>query len=389
MKKHICVISLALPIETDPRTSRQVEYLSRKYSVTLIGFGNPSANWSNVTWKPINRHTGKIRLIIELLLLVLGRFLPGFYEIWLRTRPRYRQALIYAIESKADAYHASDWATLYIAGEASRRCQAKLVFDADEYWPLFDETSKLWMLFFSPVIRYVLKKYSHDVDMTINVSEPIAQRYKAEYNLDYLLVYNVPELQIIHPHPIKPDRIRIIHHGGAIKNRQLEIMIKAVPFLQERFTLDLLLAPSEPEYLENLKILAQQVAPNRITFHKPVKVPEVVKYIAEFDVGLCFIAPTTYNWEMAMPNKLFEYVVGGLAVVSGPSPAISQFIKDYNVGWVAPSFSPEDLAKTLNSLTLDQIEKTQQATQEVAKVFNAETEIGKILLLFENLFTLL
>ena len=385
MPKRICVISLALPIESDPRTLRQVEYLSKQYHIILIGYGKFQPHLSNVTWKAIDRTTSRARWLYEYLLLLVGRLVPPAYEIWLKTRPRYHEALKYAVEARADAYHASDWAALYVAVEAARQAGAKVVFDADEYWPLFDETRLLWNLFFAPLIRYSLRRCAPSVTMTINVSQPIAERYKAEYGLDYLLVYNVPEYQVVPGHKTRPDHIRLIHHGSALPDRQLEVMIQTIPLLEERFTLDLMLIASDANYLESLTTLARKLAPKRVAFHEAVKLSDVVQYIASFDLGLCYMAPTTYNWEMAMPNKLFEFIMAGLAVVTGASPAMAQVVQDYGVGWAAAGNKPEDLAATLNALTFDQIQAAQTATHEAAKSLNAEHEIGKLVALYEKI----
>lgn len=385
MRRRICVISLALPIESDPRTLRQVEYLSKQYDITLIGYGKFPAHLSNVIWKPVDRSMSRVRLIYEYLLLLIGRLIPAAYQLWLKTRPRYQQALTYALEADADAYHASDWATLYVAVEATRKHSAKVVFDADEYWPQSNEMSHLWNLFFAPLIRYVLHECAPHVAMTINVSQPIAERYKAEYGLDYILVYNVPDLQTVPAHEIAPDHIRLIHHGSAVADRQLEIMIQTMPLLDQRFTLDLMLVPSDPTYFESLKAQAKALASERITFRKTTPLAQVVQAIADCDIGFCLVAPSNYSYEMSMPNKLFEFIMAGLGVLAGPSPAMAQVVQQYGVGWVAPSFKPEDLAATLNALTVEQIQQAKTAALEAAKSLNAEQEIGKILALYQQL----
>ena len=387
MRKRVCVISLALPIEIDPRTSRQVEYLTQEYDVTLIGFGKPSENWTHVVWKPVDRHVSRIRFALELMLLVLARLAPPVYDLWLNMRPRYRQALAYALESQADIFHASDWATVSVACEAKRQTGALVVFDNDEYWPLFEQSSRLWMLFFSPLIKYVLHKYAAEVDASITVSRPIAERYQQEYGLESILVYNVPEYESVPEHVIDPQHIRLIHHGSALRNRQLETIIEAVPLLDKRFTLDLMLAYSEPGYLEELKALAVRTAPNRIFFREAVTITEVVHSISDCDIGLCYMAPTTYTWLMTLPNKLFEFIVAQLAVVSGPSPAMAEVVQEFKVGWVASGFEARDLAAALNPLTVEQIQAARANAQQAAKILNAEVEINKMLALYARLLS--
>ena len=360
-------------------------YLAHKYDVTLIGFGKPPEDWTQIVWKPVDRHVSHIRFAAELFLLILARMIPSVYNLWLNIRPRYRQALAYALESGADVFHASDWATLAVACEAKRKTGTPVVFDNDEYWPLFEQSNRLWLLFFSPLIKYVLHKYAAEVDASITVSRPIADRYKQEYGLESILIYNVPEYEAVPEHPTDPQHIRLIHHGSALRNRHLETMIEAVPLLDSRFTLDLMLAYSEPGYLDELKALAARTAPDRIFFRDPVTMNEVVQSISDCDIGLCYMAPTTYTWLMTLPNKLFEFIVAELAVFSGPSPAMAEIVRDFKVGWVASGFEAGDLADVLNTLTLEQIQAARASAREAAKVLNAETEINKMLALYQHL----
>lgn len=144
-RQHICIISLALPIETDPRTGRQVNIGSEHFDVTFIGFGVlPSTG--RIDYKPIDMGTSKLRRLWEMFLLILARFVPSIYEIYFWTRPRYRDFLRYAIEARPDAYHAADWATLAVAARAAQVTGGKVIFDIDEYWALFDELKRLWVV---------------------------------------------------------------------------------------------------------------------------------------------------------------------------------------------------------------------------------------------------
>lgn len=385
MKKHVCIISLALPIEVDPRTSRQAVYLARAYAVTLIGYGTPPADWHDIHWRPVDRHTSKLRTFFELLLLILGRVSPPVYDLWFASRPRYKQALDYAVEANADVYHASDWATLALCVQAARQSNALVFFDADEYWPLENETSRAWRMFFSPLIAHTLHKYAGEIDAATTVSQPIAQRYKDEYNFDAAILLNVPDYEEIPLRPIQAEQIRLMHHGASRRNRYLETMIEALAAVDQRFTLHLMLMPGDPGYLEYLQERAEKLVPGRVEFRPVVHPFEIVRTIADCDIGICLIPPTTYTYLMTLPNKLFEFLIAGMAVVNGPSPAMAEIVQQYQVGWVLPSFEAKELAAQLNALTVDEIEAARAKAREAAKILNAEVELGKLLVLYQKL----
>ncbi|MBI1257812.1 MAG: glycosyltransferase [Chloroflexi bacterium] len=379
-------MSLAMPIQNDPRTGRQIEYLAPHYDITVISFGALPPSWRNVTLRPVSLATSNLRHVLEMLLLLLGRLIPTFYEVYFWSRPRYRQCLNHALASKADVYHASDWAMLPIAVRAAQANHAKVVFDIDEYWPLFEESNRLWRLFFAPFVRYIFARYSRFVDAAITVSPAFVTRYQDEYQLDCLLVYNVPEYVEIPAHPIDPDHIRLIHHGAAQPDRLLERLVEAVALLEPRFSLYFLLGDANPGYVNGLKQLADQVAPGRVSFLPTVQYHQVVQTIAHYDIELCYMAPTTYTWLMTLPNKLFESMMAGLGVLVAPSPAMAEVVRQYGSGWVADGFEAPDIAATLNAITLDDLAIKQAAAREAAKTLNAEHELGKVVALYQRLF---
>ena len=56
----------------------------------------------------------------------------------------------------------------------------------------------------------------------------------------------------------------------------------------------------------------------------PVAPDELVAALAPFDIGLVIDRPETDNARLALPNKLFEYLMAGLAVVVPTSPAMAR-----------------------------------------------------------------
>jgi glycosyltransferase involved in cell wall biosynthesis len=145
-----------------------------------------------------------------------------------------------------------------------------------------------------------------------------------------------------------------------------------------------MLVGSSP-YVDQLRKLAAQVAPDRVFFHEPVPPAQIVARIHEYDVGFYLLEPSNYNNAMGTPNKLFDFLAAGLAVCIGPSPAMADLVRQYGVGAVATSFEPADVAQTLNDLTAEQIEQMQAAAREASQSFNADTEMAKVIQLCRQL----
>jgi glycosyltransferase involved in cell wall biosynthesis len=61
----------------------------------------------------------------------------------------------------------------------------------------------------------------------------------------------------------------------------------------------------------------------------------VVRFVAEADVGVYPLARYP-GGDIALPNKLFEYLHAGLPMVVSDSPAMAGFVRRHGLGEVAP-----------------------------------------------------
>jgi hypothetical protein len=164
-------------------------------------------------------------------------------------------------------------------------------------------------------------------------------------------------------------------------------MIEVIARSDTRFCLDFMLMPDAGGYLDELKALAVKRAPDRIAFRPPVAPTEIAHTINAYDIGLFLIPPVNFSYQMTLPNKFFEFIMAGLAVAIGPSPAMAAITGQYDLGVVANSFVPEDLARRLNALSAAGIDAMKRHALTAAKEINAETEMTKLLAIYAHLFT--
>ncbi len=382
MRKRICLISFS-PVYRDGRVLRQIEYLAPHYDLTVIGYGTKPG--FDVEWIPIDRHLTLPDKVMTSLLLVAGRVVPAIYDYRYWHRPHYAQAWAKMQGRQFDAYYANEWAAVPLAVRAAAATRAPVVYDAHEYSPLEQEGNPAWMLFYSPMITYLLRRYTPRIQAAITVCQPIADRYEREFGFKPMLVLNTPRPVEVPDHELDPNRIQLVHHGSAQRDRRIEIMIEAMPQTDARYHLNLMLVDQEPGCLDGLKQLARTIAPERVTFLDPVPPAQIVASIARFDLGLSLVSPTSYNHLMSLPNKLFEAINAGLGVVVGQSPAMIDIIEKHGCGVATPSFEPAAIAATLNRLTLEEINQMRAASRRAAQVLNADFQTAQLVDLFRSL----
>jgi hypothetical protein len=233
-----------------------------------------------------------------------------------------------------------------------------------------------------------LRKHIPETSASVTVSQTIADAYTKAYGIRPIVVMNTPRLvnDCASVGSTTATKIQLIHHGNAIRDRKLELMIETISMADSRYVLHLMLVDRSRGYISDLKALAQRLAPGRVLFHPPVPPTEIVNRISEFDVGFYLMPAANFNQLAALPNKFFDFVMAGLAVCIGPSPEMARLARQFGFGLVAPSLEPQAVASLLNSLSVNEIDEMKKRALKARTILNADTELAKLVGLYSKLF---
>lgn len=346
----------------DPRVLRQLAAMEGVFSVTTVGLGHPGCRVDRHITVPSVRGWAWRLSGMLLSLLRLDRLYASLH-------PQARTGLSALHGQVFDVIVANDLDTLDMCLKL-RAPNSRVMFDAHEYAPLEFEDRWRWRLIHQPRLRRTCRRLLRRVDVMTTVSPGIAAAYKREFGATAVVVSNATAFQELEPSAMAGGRVRMIHHGVASPSRHPEEMIRMMGLLDERFTLDLMLMPGNPEYLASLKRLA--AANPRIRFREPVPMPEIPHEINGYDVGLFMLPPVSLNNRFALPNKFFEFLQARLAIAIGPSPEMERLVNEHGLGVVARDFSAEAMAGALRSLTDDRIERFKRNSHVAAMPLSAQ-----------------
>lgn len=367
--KHNSVLVISFSdLARDPRVNRQVRTLAGEYSVAFAGFGTsdmPAVEFIELTRFPVSL-LSKARKVYSL----LGRRHESFY--W--GQAPVRSALEQLQGRHFDMVVANDIDSLPLALKIAGG--APVYFDAHEYHPREFEDRASWRLLYQPYKQYLCARYLQKARTMTTVCKGIANEYEKEYGVRVGVVLNVPDYQELTPSVVEAGRIRLIHHGAAIPSRNLEVMIDMFAHLDNRFSLDFMLVPSNRTYLDSL--IKRAACYPSIRFVNPVPMNKIVEAINNYDVGVYILPPSSFNNEHALPNKLFEFIQARLGIAIGPSPEMAQIVVNHRLGVVAKSFSAVDLADSLNKLTMDDVRVLKSRAANAAREFCFESNAEKI-----------
>lgn len=367
--KKVLIISFS-DLANDPRVNRQIRLLAGHYDVTAAGYANPEVENVNYISVEIPKD-GIIRKLVNASLLLLKLY-SRYYWSTSYVKSAYKKLN----NIDFDLIMANDLNSLPLAFKLSKYSNAKLVFDAHEYSPRQFEDQFQWRVLFLPFVIWQCKKYLPQVDAMMTVCQGLADEYERNFYVKSLVIPNSTKYYELSPSEIDDRKVRMVYHGGANVSRKLELMIDLVNELDDRYTLDLLLV-GDKKYIKFLKQRAR--GNDRIKFIPPVPMEQLPVFTNKYDIGIFLLPPTNYNYEMALPNKLFEYIQARLVVAIGPSPEMEKVVKQYDCGVVASEFTSRSLAARLEDMDKQRLSYYKAQSDKAAKQVSFEVISKKLL----------
>lgn len=352
-------------LQNDARALNIARVVAQNRSVAIIGRAAPK---DAPTAALIN--DGIQRFPIDLPEQRLLRILPSFTIQVLRLLQYHRPPIIYA----ADVY------SLAIAALYSRTNSVTIIYDARELYFALGALGK------RKIVQYIVSKTEHiairsaDVVLTSGTidSEHLQQRYPAIPTP--IVIYNFPPFRPKVQSDLLREQFAIpanapiaVYQGMIFAGRGIKPALHALVHAPE-FHLCLL---GEGEFLPEVRRLAQELhIADRVHCTGLLPYDELHTWTCSATVGLSFIEPISLSYQLALPNKMFEYCMAGIPTLASDLPAQRQFIEQYNIGTlVSPSASPTEIASALRSLVARKESFAEICNQAAQKLcFDAQQE---------------
>ncbi len=349
------ILISASQIASDPRVRRQGEALSGEgWSVVSVGYA-AAGGVAEPPWE--TRHVPEppyeadpMQRSLRIARLVGCRVAPALaLDVW-RAQARHATLAAVARGLTGDLVIANDYTSLPLAAEIASESGAGLMYDSHEDAAGERPTDSNWRLLYPPYIRAIERRYAPKADIVTTVSEGIAASLQSTYGLRErpAVIRNLPRHRTV-SHAPAGDGILVHHHGILVPGRGLELMIASVAHWRPELRLRLR-GPVVADYRSSLEARAAAAGVlDRVEFAPPLPFDGLVDGAADADVGL-HLLPV-----FAMPNKVFEYVMAGLMLVTCDLPELSAIVRRYNLGTVLPDLTPKALADVLNGLDRDRL----------------------------------
>jgi glycosyltransferase involved in cell wall biosynthesis len=368
----------------DTRVMRTIRALCEAgYPVTAIGFGTAPEGVDRFVAMPAPVRGTAVRIGM-VLRQAPAMVLPGLAPFLHDLAAMHRAARAALCEARPAIVHANDWLALPAALAAKAAHGARIIYDSHEF--AVEEHAHLlrWRLLMRAHVAAIEARGIVRADRVVTVSDGIGRALRTRYGLAAapVTVRNVPAWAEL---PFRPSGWprRLLFHGALKTYRGIEVIIAALAKLPGHVLT--LRGESTPAYAAALARMARAAGvTERVTFEPAVPPEAVARYANMSDLGL-YLGPVGTGQNMfALPNKLFEYAMGGLGIVVSPGEDMRALVGQYGFGLSVEPSVPA-LAAALSQIGDADLDRMKRAALAAARTLNWETERAQLLSVYEDL----
>ena len=314
----------------------------------------------------------------------------GVAASWRRIVPQmldYERAFGPVIDGLApDVIHAHDVHIVGMAHNAVGRAAAagrtmRWVYDSHEFipgLPLYGGRTARVRAAYSDLER----EYIRSADRVITVSAPIAEEIARDFGLPRVpdVVMNIPSItgnqgggpSLRRTVGLGDDVPMLVYSGGMTPARGVGTIIEALPSLPGVHVAIVAVPEEITPFMQTLLDRATALGiRDRVHLAPPVASEHVVGYLSSATIG---VHPMLHfpSHEMALPNKLFEYLHAHIPVVVSDCRVMADFVRTHGHGEVFVAQDPDDLARAVGKV-LANLAHYQAALTDDPELFNQLT----------------
>jgi glycosyltransferase involved in cell wall biosynthesis len=253
-----------------------------------------------------------------------------------------------ALAKPADWVIAHAQPVLPVAAAVAKRHNARLGFDCED---LLSETGDASCR----AIRAIERRYLCECQYVSVTSKCMAAHLMSTYAIaSPEVLYNVFPISssegLMSP-LARPahSRLRLHWVGQTLSmERGLHDILEACARLGDSVELHLRGHASEARKSAILEYAEKCGVTKSIKFHSLVEPDEVIKLMEQYDVGLALERPDHQNYSRTVTNKIFSYLLAGLAIAATDTPGQREVLDEApTAGFLYPAGNPTVLAEML------------------------------------------
>lgn len=380
-KKQILVL-LDNTIRNDGRVRRVIESLSKYHQIDLYcvhsNFEDQSLFNKNVKVYHYHKSISWLRINFQMHKI--------FDNLLIQLRENH---------TSYDYIYCNDYPLLPTAVKIKDKYGGQLIYDSHE---IYIETinqffpQQGWKSIYGKPLIWINKllhssierKMIRNVDQMITVCDSLKDYFEKYLSVkDVLVVKNCPKDLNVNNNPdllrkelsLKEKDKIMLYQGDVNISRGIDKMAEAMPFIDKTIHFVIIGGGTKLEEFRT------KYASDRIRFTGRVPFELLYEYTSSADIGLTIIEPYNLSKKLALPNKVFEYMVASKPFITNQMPEVSKIVAEENCGFIIDDSNAKKIAKAINEIfqRTDLEEMGKRGRKAVEEKYNWEKEVEKLL----------
>jgi len=326
------------------------------------------------------------RGLVNLLITIERRF-----KGWTPDEPLILAYLQRIAKLAPDVVHAHDLPLLEIAVRAKQERNVAIVYDAHELYPHQPLRTKSHMEALERLERRIISQ----ADCVFTVNPFLAEEMERAYPGTSVSViqnaidppdgFDVSQRfdRFREDYGLGADTVLALFQGGIAPGRNLSVAVRGMKHVTDpRFKL---LIMGYGDYVGELGELAKSIGvTDRVVFVQSKSQDELLSYTASADIGLI---PYPYgkdlNTHFVSPNKLYEFIVAGVPILTNDLPFAKMVVEDHGFGICRDLQTPKAFARALSEFPLESLPEFRANLLAGGEPFTWRAESRKLVALYE------
>lgn len=297
-----------------------------------------------------------------------------------------------------DIIHVHDLSLARVGIWLKKLIKTPVIFDLHENYPYLIKDAKHTQnglgKFLSDYKQWLKfeKEIVPQADYVITVVKEMKERMLEFDNRpnNYHIYQNVVNLKSVRPYsqPEKNDVFKLVYIGGITPARGIQRVIEAIDLLVKKKIEIIFEIYGDGSYLNDLKMKTESFRlQEHIHFKGNIPQNEVFDKIKAGDASIIPHYKSVQN-NCSSPNKLYQYLSAGRAVIASDCTSVKRVIEENNIGKTYEDKRPEGLAEVLEDLIsnpTERIELGKRGYESVNNRFNTVLEGRKLIEFYKTI----
>lgn len=287
--------------------------------------------------------------------------------------------LFYLRSHEFDAACAIDLDTIsavYVAGKSKN---AKLIYDAHEYFTEVPEVVRRKSV--KRAWEWIEKTFVPKFDLAYTVSPALAELSSKKYSKQFQVIMNAPLYLPLATH--HSPLATLLYQGALNEARGLEHLIEAMQSINAK-----LLLAGEGDLSNELRDLVKKLnLEGKVQFLGFIKPEDLKKLTSEATIGINLLENKCLSYYYSLSNKFFDYIHARVPQVCIGFPEYKKINDEYEVALLVKDCSVREIKTAVERLLTDKqlYMRLQKNCEVCSENLNWQNEEKKLLALYNEL----